>query len=244
MDPSRPAHYRAEHMTAPVSSLREEVLVIHHRLREIYGDQPQHPDGDPLSALVNTILSQNTNDRNRDIAFTRLRAQFSTWEVVRDALPEMVIEAIRPAGLAPTKGPHIQAALQQITEERGELSLAFLETLSLEEARQWLLNLNGVGPKTAAIVLLFALGRPAFPVDTHIHRVTRRLGLIPQTTSREKAHVLLEALVPPELYWTFHLNVIAHGRQVCHARKPRCEVCPLQSHCAYYQKSQKGVMSP
>lgn len=232
-------------MTTSTASAREIVWEIHHRLCEVYGDQVQHPDGDPLAALVNTILSQNTNDRNRDVAFTRLRAQFPTWEAVRDAPPEIVIAAIRPAGLAPSKGPHIQAALRQITEERGELSLAFLETLPLAEARQWLLRLNGVGPKTAAIVLLFALGRAAFPVDTHIHRVTRRLGLIPETTSREKAHVLLEALVPPELYWTFHLNIIAHGRQICHARNPECEMCPLQSHCAYYQKLQRRkVMTP
>jgi endonuclease-3 len=193
---------------------------------------------------VNTILSQNTNDRNRDIAFAALRAQFPTWEAVRDAPADAIIDAIRPAGLAPTKGPNIQSALQQITAEHGELSLDFLETLPLEEARQWLVNLNGVGPKTAAIVLLFALGRPAFPVDTHVHRVTRRLGLIPQNTSREKAHTLLEAIIPPELYWTLHLNLIAHGRQVCHARKPACDECPLQTQCAYYQTSQEGGKSP
>jgi len=224
------------------------VMEIHHKLCNLYGDPPHQPDGDPLAALVNTILSQNTNDRNRDIAFAALRARFPTWEAVRDAPVEAVIDAIRPAGLAPTKGPNIQAALRQITAERGApsdgaLSLAFLETLPLEDARQWLTKLNGVGPKTAAIVLLFALGRPAFPVDTHVHRVSRRLGLIPQNTSREKAHVLLEALVPPELYWAFHLNLIAHGRQVCHARQPACAECPLQSRCAYYQASQEGGKS-
>ncbi|HOT92743.1 MAG TPA: endonuclease III [Anaerolineae bacterium] len=217
---------------APTSETMRE---IHRRLREAYGDPPHHPDGDPLAALVNTILSQNTNDRNRDIAFARLRTQFPTWEAVRDAPPEAIIEAIRPAGLAPSKGPHIQAALRQITAERGTLSLDFLATLPLEEARQWLLRLNGVGPKTAAIVLLFALGRPTFPVDTHIHRVTRRLGLIPEHTSREKAHGLLEMLVPPELYWSLHLNLIAHGRQVCHARNPECAGCVLQDMCAYYR---------
>lgn len=227
-------------MTLPAETPAAAILEIHRRLRAVYGDPPHHPDGDPLAALVNTILSQNTNDRNRDVAFTALRARYPTWEAVRDAPSEAVIDAIRPAGLAPTKGPHIQAALRQITAERGELSLAFLETLPLEEARQWLVNLNGVGPKTAAIVLLFALGRPAFPVDTHVHRVTRRLGLIPQNTSREKAHILLEALVPPELYWALHLNIIAHGRQVCHARNPRCADCPLQDRCAYDQASQKG----
>ena len=213
------------------------IMEIHRKLRDLYGDPPYRPDGDPLAALVNTILSQNTNDRNRDIAFAALRAQFPTWEAVRDAPADAIIGAIRPAGLAPTKGPNIQAALRQVTAERGELSLDFLETLPLEEARQWLVKLNGVGPKTAAIVLLFALGRPAFPVDTHVHRVTRRLGLIPQNTSREKAHILLEALVPPELYWTLHLNLIAHGRQVCHARQPACDECPLQTQCAYYQAS-------
>ena len=231
-------------MTTPDSTSSAAVMEIHRQLRDLYGDPPHRPDGDPLAALVNTILSQNTNDRNRDIAFAALRAQFPTWEAVRDAPADALIEAIRPAGLAPTKGPNIQAALRQITAERGELSLTFLETLPLEEARQWLTNLNGVGPKTAAIVLLFALGRPAFPVDTHVHRVTRRLGLIPQNTSREKAHTLLEALIPQQLYWTLHLNLIAHGRQVCHARQPACVGCPLQTRCAHYQALQEGGNSP
>jgi endonuclease-3 len=236
-------------MTTPDNTLTATIMEIHQQLLDLYGDPPHQPDGDPLAALVNTILSQNTNDRNRDIAFAALRAQFPTWEAVRDATPDAIIDAIRPAGLAPTKGPNIQAALRQITEERGgpsdgTLSLDFLETLPLEEARQWLMDLNGVGPKTAAIVLLFALGRPAFPVDTHVHRVTRRLGLIPQNTSREKAHTLLEALVPPDLYWTFHLNLIAHGRQVCHARQPACDACPLQAQCEYYRESQEGGTSP
>ncbi len=230
-------------MTTPDDISIATIMDIHRTLRDLYGDPPHRPDGDPLAALVNTILSQNTNDRNRDIAFAALRARFPTWEGVRDAPTDAVIEAIRPAGLAPTKGPNIQAALRQITAERGELTLAFLETLPLEEARQWLTRLNGVGPKTAAIVLLFALGRPAFPVDTHVHRVTRRLGLIPQNTSREKAHILLEALVPPELYWALHLNLIAHGRRVCHARKPACEKCPLCAQCAYYQALQEGGQS-
>jgi endonuclease-3 len=140
------------------------------------------------------------------------------------------------AGLAPTKAPRIQGALRRITEERGEIELAFLSQLSLEEARAWLLALPGVGPKTAAIVLLFALGRPAFPVDTHIHRVARRLGLIPDRTTREKAHALLEALVPPEIYYAFHLNLIAHGRAVCHARSPEHERCVFRGDCDYYKE--------
>ncbi len=214
----------------------DRIYRIHRQLCQLYGEWPQVPNGDPLATLINTILSQNTNDRNRDMAFANLRAQFPTWEAVRDAPTENVIAAIRSAGLASAKGSHIQNALRQITAERGTLSLAFLETLPLEEARRWLMKLDGVGPKTAAIVLLFALGRAAFPVDTHIHRLSRRLGLIPTTTTREKAHPLLEALIPPELYWTFHLNLIAHGRQVCHARAPRCEMCPLHEDCRYYRE--------
>jgi endonuclease-3 len=191
---------------------------------------------DAVSELICTILSQNTNDNNRDRAYTALRAKFPTWEQVRDAPTRQIIAAIRPAGLANQKGPRIQRVLRRFTElNPGKpLNLDFLADLPVDEARQWLMSLNGVGPKTAAIVLLFSLNRPAFPVDTHIHRVTTRLGLIPEGTSAEKAHGLLEALVPPQWYYPFHLNVIAHGRAVCKAQRPRCEVCPLQKHCDYF----------
>ncbi|MBI4769141.1 MAG: endonuclease III, partial [Chloroflexi bacterium] len=159
--------------------------------------------------------------------------RFPTWQAVRDAPPEAVIAAIRPAGLANQKGPRMQAALRAITAERGELSLDFLRDLPLEQARAWLTRFNGVGPKTAAIVLLFSLGMPAFPVDTHVYRVTGRLGLRPESMSVEQAHTHLEALFPPETYYTAHLNLIAHGRQVCHARKPACERCGLRAMCAF-----------
>ena len=219
-------------MTDTSSISPSVVLFLHNLLLAEYGDHPWHPH-DPVASLVLTILSQNTNDVNRDRAFEYLRERFPTWEAVRDAPPEALVEAVRPAGLAPTKAPRIQAALQRVTAEQGEISLDFLASLPLEEARAWLLSLPGVGPKTAAIVLLFALGRPAFPVDTHIHRVTRRLGLIPDRTSREKAHKLLEQLVPPEIYYSFHLNLIAHGRAVCHARNPACGRCILRDECAF-----------
>jgi endonuclease-3 len=211
----------------------QKILHIHDLLKSEYGDRPWHPR-DPVASLVNTILSQNTNDVNRDRAFEQLRERFPTWEAVRDAPEEELIDAIRPAGLGPTKGPRIQEALRRIAAERGELSLDFLADLPVEEARAWLLDLPGVGPKTAAIVLLFALGRPAFPVDTHVHRVTRRLGLIPEETSREHAHELLEELVPPDIYYAFHLNLIAHGRAVCHARNPEHERCVLRDVCPFY----------
>jgi len=207
-------------------------LRIHNLLLSKYGDHPWHPR-DPVATLVSTILSQNTNDVNRDRAFEYLRERFPTWEAVRDAPLEALVEAVRPAGLAPTKAPRIQGALRRITAERGEISLDFLAGMGLEEAREWLLSIPGVGPKTAAIVLCFALGKPAFPVDTHVHRVTRRLGLIPPATSREKAHELLEELVPPEIYYPFHLNLIAHGRAVCHARNPECARCILRDECDF-----------
>ena len=219
-----------------MKSKTRKISHIHNLLLTEYSDHPWHPH-DPVASLVLTILSQNTNDVNRDRAFEQLLARFPTWEAVRDAGLEELVEAIRPAGLAPTKGPRIQGALQRVTAERGEISLDFLADLPLEKARAWLLAIPGVGPKTAAIVLLFALGRPAFPVDTHVHRVTRRLGLIPEKTSREKAHLLLEQLVPPEIYYPFHLNLIEHGRAVCHARNPECARCTLRDHCAYYASS-------
>ncbi len=222
------------------ANLRDFALDVHDRLVAEYGEPSWESDEaeDPVGALVNTILSQNTNDHNRDIAYQQLRERYPTWEAVRDAPTKSVIEAVRPAGLAPTKGPRIQEALQTIADRQGEISLDFLRAKPLEEARAWLLELNGVGPKTAAIVLLFAMGRPAFPVDTHVHRVTQRLGLIPGTTSREKAHELLEDIVPEALYYPFHLNVIRHGRTICVARGPRCEQCVLQDICAYYREQQ------
>lgn len=216
--------------------LRAKIELVHYRLLEAYGEPRRHNPSPPLGTLIGTILSQNTNDVNRDRAFTRLRERFPDWYQVRDAPVEEVVEAIRPAGLANQKGPRIQKALERITEERGELSLDFLADLPLEEAREWLVSLHGVGPKTAAIVLLFSLGRPAFPVDTHVHRVSQRLGLIDERTSRESAHQLLEALLPHQWYYPFHMNLIRHGRQVCLARKPKCEACVLSDLCDYYHR--------
>ena len=214
---------------------KAKVRVIHKILLKTYGE-PERSHMDAVSELVCTILSQNTNDNNRDRAYTALRARFPTWEQVRDAPTRQVITAIRPAGLANQKGPRIQKVLRRITEldRAGRINLDFLADRPVEEAKQWLMSLNGVGPKTAAIVLLFSLNRPAFPVDTHIHRVTTRLGLIPKGTSAEKAHNVLEVLVPPEWYYSFHLNVIAHGRAVCKAQRPRCERCLLQKYCEYF----------
>ena len=216
-------------------ALRQKALTVYQRLLDFFGEAPWRRLS-PLDELVSTILSQNTNDRNRDRAFDALRAHFPTWEAVRDAPPEEVIEVIRPAGLANQKGPRIQNVLRAITAERGELSLDFLKDWPVEEARRWLMSFKGVGPKTAAIVLLFSLDMPAFPVDTHIYRVSGRLGLRPAKMSVEQTHRHLEGLLPPETYYHGHLNIIRLGREICTARKPHCERCPLQDICDFYQK--------
>ncbi len=218
-----------------MNPLAKRALKIHERLLEVYGEPVWRNPLPAIDELVSTILSQNTNDINRDRGFQALRTKFKTWEDVRDAHPQDVIDAIRPAGLANQKGPRIQQVLRSITEERGSLDLSFLEDLSVEEARAWLTKFNGVGPKTAAIVLCFSLGKPAFPVDTHIYRVTGRIGLRPERMNVEQAHPHLESLFPPETYYPAHLNLIRLGREICQARRPRCEICPIVELCDYGQ---------
>jgi endonuclease-3 len=213
------------------SSTLQLARQVYDRLLHFYG-LPEWRDPLPaLDELISTILSQNTNDVNRDLAFNRLRAAFRTWEAVRDAAGEEVIEAIRPAGLANQKGPRIQIVLRQITAERGSLDLEFLREWNAEEAHAWLVKFKGVGPKTAAIVLQFSLGIPAFPVDTHVHRVSGRLGLRPPAMNADQAHPHLAALFDPQTYGPAHLNIIRLGREICHARKPNCPACPLNDLC-------------
>jgi endonuclease III len=212
---------------------------VHQRLLDFYGEPTWRNPLPPLDELVSTILSQNTNDVNRDRAFDALRERFPTWEAVRDAPEAQVVEAIRPAGLANQKGPRIQKVLRSITEERDSLDLKFLGEYSTEEAMEWLLRFKGVGPKTASIVLMFSLGKPALPVDTHVHRISGRLGLRPKKMSADQAHNHLAAQFPPETYYAAHLNIIRLGREICNARKPKCKMCPLQDLCAYYQISKE-----
>ena len=216
------------------NALRAKAQAVYERLLGAFGLPDWTAPLDPLSELVSTILSQNTNDRNRDLAFTRLRAAFSTWEAVRDADPVAVIETIRPAGLANQKGPRIQAVLKQITSETGGLDLNFLRDVPAPEALAWLQRFKGVGPKTASIVLQFSLGMPAFPVDTHVYRVSGRIGLRPERMTVEQAHVHLASLFAPEQYGIGHLNLIYLGRRICHARKPDCLACPVQDLCDFF----------
>jgi endonuclease-3 len=221
--------------------LEQRAIAVHKLLLDYFGNPEWRNPLPPLDELVSTILSQNTNDTNRDRAYIALRERFPSWEAVRDAPEGEVIDAIRPAGLANQKGPRIQAVLRDITQETGDLNLDFLKEMSTLEAREWLTKFKGVGPKTSAIVLLFSLGKPAFPVDTHIYRVSGRIGLRPEKMNAEQAHQHLEKLLPPETYYAAHLNLIRLGREICQARQPKCPQCPITSLCDYYDKQYRSA---
>jgi endonuclease-3 len=213
------------------------VRAIRDRLRSLYGQPRNEPHGHPIAELVRTVLSQNTNDRNRDVAYARLRERFPSWEAVRDAPAREVVEAIRPGGLAQQKGPRIQQILARIGEDEPDLD--WLAAADREEAIAYLTALPGVGRKTAACVLMFALGRPEIPVDTHVYRVGRRLGLFREGASFEEAHDEMLAVTDPEDAYELHINLIRHGREICRPR-PRCEVCALRRMCPYYRRRDGG----
>jgi endonuclease-3 len=205
-----------------------EILCL---LQSVYGDLPWRPHGDAITELVLTILSQHTADTNSGRAFANLIGVYPDWDAIRCADTAAIAEVTRAAGLSTTKAPRIKQVLQQIKDERGDYDLSFLRGLPLDEARAWLMALPGVGPKTAACVLLFALGLPALPVDTHVYRVAKRLGLLPAKATPEAAHGMLEAMVPPEEVYAFHVGLIKHGRHVCRAQRPLCEGCVLNRLC-------------
>ena len=200
-------------------------------LRKEYGPRRWQPGQDPVSSLIATVLSQNTSDINSHRAFAALVSRFGSWEAVAAADVNQLARTIRAGGLAEIKARRIKLILREIEEERGCLDLGFLKELRLAEAKAWLRGLPGVGPKTAGCVLLFSLGRPAMPVDTHVFRVARRLGLIDAKASVEKAHEILESLVPPENMYEFHMLMVQHGRRTCKAQRPRCTVCALRRLC-------------
>jgi len=215
-----------------------DVSNINRLLARQYGVREWHQHHDPLSELIATILSQNTSDTNSGRAFTSLREKFPNWEEVAKANVNAIEKAIRSGGLSHIKAARIKEILQTILKERGSLDLSFLDNIPLGESKAWLRQLPGVGPKTVGCVLLFSLGKPVFPVDTHVFRVSKRLGLIANGVSAEQSHELLAGMVPVEHVYEFHMNMVDHGRKTCKSQRPKCPECVLREACpSSYQMS-------
>lgn len=214
----------------------ESIPYIIQNLKTVYGQpKPQH-GLDPLDVLIETILSQSTTNANSNRAFESLKRRFPNWDAARRARIASIEAAIRSGGLARQKSVRIKELLNQIHTRRGSLDLSFLTTAPLAEAKQFLARFKGVGPKTVACTLLFACNRPVFPIDTHIFRIARRLGLIPEKCSDDEAHRLMGEMIPRKRYYEAHINLIRHGRRVCKPRDPLCDQCCLIDYCEYYQK--------
>jgi endonuclease-3 len=206
----------------------EEIIEF---LEQEYGPRERQSDRDPIDVLIGTILSQNTSDANSGRAFASLKASFDSWEAVASAPAEHIARIIQSGGLSQIKAVRIKQVLEQIEKEQGRISLDSLKAMDMAEAEDYLMHLPGVGHKTASCVLLFSLGKPSLPVDTHVFRVAKRLGLIDSRVSVEKAHSLLQEQIPHSKVYQFHIHMIEHGRQICHARQPRCNKCILRSVC-------------
>ncbi len=226
---------KAKHSSPSRRATRTLVRAIDRLLAREYGRRPpasKRPE--PLDSLVRTILSQNTSGVNSARAFENLRRRFPSWDSAAQAPVREIAQAIRVGGLANTKAPRIRAILRALRQARGRCDLSHIKRMAPDQAIRFLCQLPGVGVKTAACVVLFSLGKPAFPVDTHVLRVSKRLGLIPQRCTAERAHKLLAPLVPDELKLQLHLNMIAHGRARCRPRNPRCAGCPVAKYCTYF----------
>src|SRR6266478_6286574 len=219
-----------------VAALSAKALEVTRRLTELYGELP-FSSKDPMSMLVEIILSHRTRDEQTAVAYDNLLKRFGSWEAVRDAPTEEVQDAIDNVNWPEVKAPRLQAIMRQITEERGELNLDFLCSLSVEESAAWLNRLEGVGPKTTACVLLFSCQQPLLPVDVHVHRVSGRLGLIGKKVSADAAHTLLQALLPQDSrsIYNFHKALLRHGQRICVYDRPRCSKCILTDVCDYYR---------
>ena len=212
---------------------------VHLRLAERYGVRERVQRREPMHELVSTMLSHRTTEADEARAYARMRERFPTWEEVRDAPLDELIEAISPVRFPGTKAPNIQKALSMIFEERGEASIDFLADLAPDEGLAWLLRLPGVGIKTASLVLLFCFGKPLLPVDTHVHRVSQRVGVIGPKVGADPAHRELLELLPNDEHtlFAFHVNALRHGQQVCAWGTPRCERCPLTDLCDWYAEN-------
>lgn len=217
-----------------------KALVVYNLLIETYGELELKPRREPMHELISTMLSHRTTQANEALAYQRMRERFGSWEAIRDAPLDQLIEAIAPSTFPESKAPNIQKALTKIIAERGaNPDLEFLRELPTEEAFAWLVDLPGVGIKTATLVLLFCFSKPVIPVDTHVHRVSGRLGLIGAKVSAEAAHHLLLELLPPEphVLYNFHVAMLKHGQRICTYNNPKCPQCPLRNICDYYLKA-------
>jgi endonuclease-3 len=212
------------------------ITYILQNLKTVFGVPKPHRRLDPLDVLIETILSQSTTNANSDRAFANLKRRFPIWDLAMRARVSSIETAIKSGGLARQKSARIKELLVEINRRRGSLDLAFLKTAPLDEAKEFLSSLKGVGPKTVACTLLFACNRPVFPIDTHIFRIARRLGLIPERCSDEEAHRMMGEMIPRKRYYEAHINLIRLGRRVCRPTNPRCEQCCLVDYCEYYQK--------
>lgn len=203
-----------------------------------YGALTWRSHGEPLDTLIQTTLSQHTSDINSERAFDSLKRRFpGGWNEVRLAPVEIIADTIRCGGLADAKAGRIKTILNELYERYGEASLEEMKTMPTTEAQEFLTSFHGVGPKTAACVLMFSLGRPVLPVDTHVFRVSHRLGLIEEKIGEAKAHDALQAQLKDDQVYPFHVHLIRHGRRVCQARQPYCNVCPLRERCRFYQEN-------
>ncbi|UCB53543.1 MAG: endonuclease III [Candidatus Zixiibacteriota bacterium] len=224
--------------------LRKRIKSISLKLEKAYGRERWDVRADPLSELIATILSQNTSDQNSHRAYASLRSRFETWDQVRSANVRTIASAIRSGGLADIKAQRIKSILNQIHKDNRNLDLSFLKRWRTERIRDYLGAFEGVGEKTVACVLLFSLKRPVMPVDTHVWRVSRRIGLVPVKADAKRTEVILEELVPGKMIYQFHMNLIAHGRNVCKATNPRCEECVLLENCDFGGKRSAARATP
>ena len=218
---------------------RTLIPTILKRLQKRYGRRPWKCWGKGIDVLIDTILSQNTSNKNSDAAYRQLRRRFKSWNQVADAPTAEVERHIRVSGLSNQKAPRIQSILRSIKQHHGKMDLQFLDSEDEQKAYEYLTNFKGIGPKTANCVLLFAFAKPLFPVDTHIHRIARRLQLIPARATAEQAHDLLKPMIPPKQRYEMHVLLIEHGRKICKAINPRCDDCVLLDLCPFGQQRMK-----
>ena len=211
--------------------IAKHIVQIDINLKANLGNKVLRPHNDPVGELVRTILSQNTSDANRDKAYNRLRKRFPNWEQIPKANTSSIMAAIKPGGLSAIKAPRIKKIMQEISSSRNGIDLSYLKKMPSTESLAYLMAFNGVGYKTAACVLLFSFGIKVFPVDTHIYRVSQRLGLIPKNCGRDKAFEILNQIIPKRLHYRLHLNIIELGRMICRPKKPMCQECVLSSLC-------------